>query len=71
VTDTQIARIQVPVLAVVGSADPALANVNALKGIWPALKVTVVEGAIHAPTERATLRRPEFVEYPTIVRVDP
>jgi pimeloyl-ACP methyl ester carboxylesterase len=61
VTDTQIARIQVPVLAVVGSADPALANVNALKGIWPALKVIVVDGAVHPPTERGTLRRPEFV----------
>lgn len=62
VTDAQMATIHVPTLAVVGSEDPALRNVNQLKMAMPSLKVVVVQGAVHsAADERGTQRRPEFV----------
>ncbi len=62
VTDAELATVQVPVLAVVGSADPALAGVNELKGVMPSLKVVVIEGATHSSAnERGAARRPEFV----------
>ena len=45
VTDTELARVNVPVLAVVGTADSRLADVNALKAVMPQLKVVPVPGA--------------------------
>ena len=51
-----------PTLAVVGSADRALTGVNALKAVWPSLKVVVLQDAVHSSAnERGAPRRPEFV----------
>src|SRR5262245_12151960 len=62
VTDSQLAAVRVPTLAVVGSADWALTGVNSLKAVWPALKVIVIQGAVHSSAnERGAQRRPEFV----------
>ena len=62
VSDAEVAVLRVPALAVVGSADPALPRVLAMRKRWPALEVEVVPGAAH-PTvhERGLPRRPEFV----------
>jgi alpha-beta hydrolase superfamily lysophospholipase len=52
----------VPTLAVVGSADRAITGVNSLKAVWPALKVVVIQDAVHSSAnERGAPRRPEFV----------
>jgi len=63
VSDAEIAAVRVPVLAVVGSADPALPRVQAMAKRWPGLRVEVVPGAAH-PTvhERGLPRHPAFVE---------
>lgn len=62
VTNAELAAVRVPMLAVVGSADPALAGVNELKGAMPRLKVVVIEGATHSSAnERGAPRRQEFV----------
>jgi pimeloyl-ACP methyl ester carboxylesterase len=62
VTNAELAALRVPVLAVVGSADPALAGVNELKAAMPRLKVVVIDGATQSSaTERGAPRRPEFV----------
>jgi pimeloyl-ACP methyl ester carboxylesterase len=62
VNDSQIAAVWVPTLAVVGSADRALTGVNALKAVWPSLKVVVLQDAMHSSAnERGAPRRPEFV----------
>jgi len=62
VTNSEIAAVRVPVLAVVGSLDPALAGVNELKAAMSSLKVVVIEGASHSSAdERGAPRRPEFV----------
>ena len=59
VTDSQMAAVRVPTLAVVGSADRALTGVNSLKAVWPALKVVVIQGAVHSSAnERGAQRRP-------------
>lgn len=62
VADAEIAKVRVPALAVVGSADPALPRVQAMAKRWPGMKVEVVAGAAH-PTvhERGLPRRPEFL----------
>ena len=60
VTATQMAAVRVPTQAIVGSADPGLADVKDLKTAMPALKVTVVEGATHSG-DQGTPNRPEFV----------
>jgi len=62
VSDAEIARVRVPSLAVVGSADPALPRIQAMKKRWPGLEVQVVQGAAH-PTvhERGLARHPEFL----------
>ena len=62
VSDTEVAALRVPALAVVGSADPALPRVEAMRKRWPGLEVEVVPGAAH-PTvhERGLPRRPEFL----------
>ena len=59
VTDSQMAAVQVPSLAIVGTADPALAGIKGLKAAWPALQVVTVEGATHWG-DRGILTRPEF-----------
>ncbi len=62
VSDAEIAAVRVPVLAVVGGADPALPRVQAMRERWPGLEVEVVPGAAH-PTvhERGLPRHPEFL----------
>jgi pimeloyl-ACP methyl ester carboxylesterase len=62
VRDAEVAALRVPALAVVGSADPALPRVQAMRKRWPGLEVEVVPGAAH-PTvhERGLPRRPEFL----------
>jgi pimeloyl-ACP methyl ester carboxylesterase len=63
VNDSQMTAVRVPTLAVIGSADRALTGVNSLKAVWPALKVVVIEGAVHSSAnERGAQRRPEFVD---------
>ena len=63
VSDAEIAAVRVPSLAVVGAADPALPRVEAMRRVWPGLRVEVVPGAAH-PTvhERGLPRRPEFAQ---------
>ena len=62
VSDAEIGAVRVPALAVVGSADPALPRVQAMRKRWPGLEVQVVPGAAH-PTvhERGLPRHPEFL----------
>lgn len=62
VGDAEVAALRVPALAVVGSADPALPRVEAMRKRWPGLEVEVVPGAAH-PTvhERGLPRRAEFL----------
>lgn len=61
VSDAEIATVRVPSLAVVGTADPALPRIEAMRKVWPGLRIEVVPGAAH-PTvhERGLPRRPEF-----------
>jgi len=59
VTDVQMAGMQVPALAIVGTADPAVAGVRTLKAAWAALQVITVDGATHWG-DRGILTRPEF-----------
>ena len=62
VADADIQAVRVPALAIVGSADPALPRVQALQSRWPALKLTVIEGATHSARHpRSILNRAEFV----------
>jgi pimeloyl-ACP methyl ester carboxylesterase len=60
VTDGALAAVSIGMLAIVGSEDPALAGVQALKTVVPAVPVVVVDGAAHGG-ERGVLRRPEFL----------
>lgn len=62
VADGDIAAVRVPTLAIIGSADPALPRVQALKNRWPGMKLVVVDGATHpARHPRSLLNRQEFV----------
>lgn len=60
VTDSQMAAVRVPALAIVGTADPAVEGVKTLKAAWPELQMVTVEGATHWG-DRGILIRPEFV----------
>lgn len=63
VAEADLARIRVPVLAIVGSNDPALRGVNDLKTLLPSMTVRVIEGGVHIiADERGTPRFPGFVE---------
>ena len=62
VADADIAAVGVPIMAIIGSADPALPRVQALKNRWPSLKVIVVPGATHSARHpRSVLNRGEFL----------
>jgi pimeloyl-ACP methyl ester carboxylesterase len=62
VADADIAAVRVPTMAIIGSADPALPRVRALKTRWPQMKLVVVEGATHSARHpRSLLNRQEFV----------
>ena len=56
VTAAQIAAIQVPTLGIVGTADPYLAEFQAMKLINPRIELATVEGASHSTAPG----RPEF-----------
>ena len=60
VTDSEMAAVQVPALAIVGTADAAAAGVKTLKAVWPALQVVTVDGATHWG-DQGILIRPEFL----------
>lgn len=60
VTDDAVAAVRVPVLGIIGSADPSLAGMRDLKSVMPALSLIIVDGAEHGG-ERGVLRRPEFL----------
>jgi pimeloyl-ACP methyl ester carboxylesterase len=62
VTDDQLRAVGVPLMAVVGSADPNHVAVEALKKEVPAVRVVTIEGASHAGSPRGVPARPEFVE---------
>ena len=59
VTLADVRAIRAPMLAVVGSADPIKAGVDAFKRIVPSLQVVVVDGATHSGV-RGAPARPEF-----------
>ena len=62
VMDAQMAAVRVPVLALVGSADPQAERVKAMQRVWPALRVEVVPGATHPTVHpRSLIRRAELV----------
>jgi pimeloyl-ACP methyl ester carboxylesterase len=63
-SEAQLNAVRVPTLAIIGTADPLLADVNALEKAWPALKVVRIEGATHSnmiPPGRGAAARPEFL----------
>lgn len=60
VRESQLAATTVPTLAIVGSEDPRLSGMNALKVLVPALELVVIDGATHAG-EQGALGHPEFV----------
>lgn len=63
VSEAELRAVRVPVLAIVGSNDPALRGVNELKALMPAMSVRVIDGGVHIISEeRGTPRFPEFVE---------
>lgn len=61
VTLADVRALRMPLLAVIGSADPIKAGVDAFKTIKPDLKVVVIEGATHSGV-RGAPGRPEFAE---------
>jgi pimeloyl-ACP methyl ester carboxylesterase len=60
-TAAAMAAVRVPVLGVVGSRDPALAAMQELKVILPALTLVVIDGAVHSDGVHGANKRPEFV----------
>lgn len=48
VTVEELATVKTPALAIVGTADPTVNGVRALKSGWPALVVEEIDGATHA-----------------------
>jgi pimeloyl-ACP methyl ester carboxylesterase len=62
VADADISAVRVPTMAIIGSADPALPRVQALRKRWPEMKLVVIEAATHSARHpRNLLIRPEFV----------
>ena len=59
-TNAEVAKIQVPVLGVIGSLDGGVRTMRELQTILPGIKVVVIDGATHVG-DRAAPRRPEFV----------
>ncbi|MBI3491642.1 MAG: alpha/beta hydrolase [Acidobacteria bacterium] len=59
VTVAQVRALKMPLLAVVGSADPLKVGVDAFKTVMPSLNVVVIDGATHSGA-RGAPARPEF-----------
>jgi pimeloyl-ACP methyl ester carboxylesterase len=56
------AAVTVPTLGIVGDLDPALAGLQELKGIRPALQLVVIKGAVHSSADpRGAMRSPQFI----------
>jgi len=60
VTLAEVKALRMPLLAVIGSADPIKAGVDAFKQIKPELTVVVIDGATHSGARGAPARQ-EFV----------
>ncbi len=60
VTPAALGAVRVPVLAIVGTADPTVDSVRNLPKVMPRARVVAVDGAEHGG-ERGILRRPEFI----------
>jgi pimeloyl-ACP methyl ester carboxylesterase len=60
VTVAEIKALRMPLLAVIGGADPIKAGVEAFKQLKPELTVVVIDGATHSGA-RGAPARPEFV----------
>jgi pimeloyl-ACP methyl ester carboxylesterase len=60
VTFAEVRALRMPLLAIIGSADPIKAGVDAFKQVKPALTVVVIDGATHSGA-RGAPARPEFV----------
>jgi pimeloyl-ACP methyl ester carboxylesterase len=58
-TPAHVAAVKVPTVAIVGSLDENLPDLQALKKLRPNLKLVVIDGATHTG-ERGAMRRPEF-----------
>ena len=61
VSDEQFKTIRAPMMAIVGTADPNLRNVEALKELLSDLRVVTIEGATHVGAPRGAPVRPQFV----------
>jgi pimeloyl-ACP methyl ester carboxylesterase len=61
ISKEQAAQSKVPTLLIVGSDDPALADVRAYQKIRPSVEVVVIQGATHNAPRNARAR-PEFTE---------
>jgi pimeloyl-ACP methyl ester carboxylesterase len=61
VTLAEVRAIKIPLLAIVGSADPIKAGVEAFKRAKPDLQVVVIDGATHSGP-RGAPARPEFFD---------
>jgi pimeloyl-ACP methyl ester carboxylesterase len=59
VTVADVQALRMPILAVVGGADPLKAGVEAFKRLVPAVQVVVIDGATHSGA-RGAPSRPEF-----------
>ena len=59
VSPEKVAVTRMPVLAIAGSKDPELPELNALEKLRPGVTVSVIEGAMHSGPAQA-LDRPEF-----------
>jgi pimeloyl-ACP methyl ester carboxylesterase len=59
VSIADVRALKMPMLAVIGSADPIKAGVDAFSKVKPELKVVVIDGATHAGA-RGAPSRPEF-----------
>jgi pimeloyl-ACP methyl ester carboxylesterase len=57
VSSAQIAAIKIPMMGIVGSADPAVKDFRQLQKLVPQLRLEIIEGASHA----AAPTRPEFI----------
>jgi pimeloyl-ACP methyl ester carboxylesterase len=59
VSEAQLAQVKIPTIGIVGSQDPRLAGMQALRAMMPALiRVIVIEGATHM----AAYRGPELLQ---------
>ena len=62
ISEAELTRVKVPLLAIVGTADPAIGGVRQLKTLLPAMAVVELEGAVHQSNgPRGALRQASFV----------